>query len=429
MSVNPLLLLSRIPGLSGGRWLTKGPLFIAGGVVLAFVLVMAVVGGQRAKSTGEGAVVEEKGKGSAIFAESLMAGLGKNALIPPVGKTEPSPSAAPPLPPVLVARSDQPPLPPPMTRPLRADPDRERVRLAKLQQLEDAIKSRTTVSTTAPRSRASAPVTAAPGGREDVQARLAAVRQQLAAAGDRSDASASYQAKLQALRGAGGGETPPQPPAMKSAAATDRWKLDSQPEAPRSAFELRAGFVLPATLISGINSQLPGQIIGQVSQNVYDTPTGQHLLIPQGTRLVGAYSSEVAYGQARVLVSWQRLVFPDGKAMDIGTMPGADGAGQSGFSDQVNNHYVRIFASAVLMSGITAGIAQTQSGGRGSSDSPNAASSLSESLGQQLGTTTGQMISKNLSIAPTLEIRPGYRFNVIVVKDLTFSKPYQLFDY
>ena len=105
----------------------------------------------------------------------------------------------------------------------------------------------------------------------------------------------------------------------------DRWKLDSQPEAPRTPFELRAGFVVPATLISGINSDLPGQIMAQVAQDVYDTPTGKHLLIPQGSRLVGSYSSDVAYGQARVLVAWQRIVFPDGKAMD-GAMPGADSA-------------------------------------------------------------------------------------------------------
>ena len=87
-------------------------------------------------------------------------------------------------------------------------------------------------------------------------------------------------------------------------------------------------------MISGINSQLPGQVIGQVSQNVYDTPTGKYLLIPQGSRLVGTYSSDVVYGQERVLVAWQRIVFPDGKAMDIGAMPGADSAGYSGFPRQ-----------------------------------------------------------------------------------------------
>ena len=173
--------------------------------------------------------------------------------------------------------------------------------------------------------------------------------------------------------------------------------------------------------------------MAQVAQHVYDTPTGRHLLIPQGSRLVGTYSSDVAYGQARVLVAWQRIVFPDGKAMDIGAMPGADSAGYAGFNDRVNNHYVRTFASAFLMSMVTAGITLSQdnrnNAGDGNDNTQRASDALSEALGQQLGQVTAQMIAKNLNIAPTLDIRPGYRFNVTVTKDMTFSKPYQAFDY
>ena len=209
--------------------------------------------------------------------------------------------------------------------------------------------------------------------------------------------------------------------------------MDSQPEAPRTPYELRAGYVVPATLISGINSDLPGQIMSQVAQNVYDTATGRHLLIPQGSRLVGSYSSDVAYGQARVLVAWQRIIFPDGKAMDIGAMPGADSAGYAGFNDKVNNHYFRLFGSAFLMSGVTAGITLSQdsgSAGTGTgSDRQRAGDAMSEALGQQLGQVMAQLIAKNMNVAPTLEIRPGYRFNVIVTKDMTFSKPYKSFDY
>jgi type IV secretory pathway VirB10-like protein len=208
------------------------------------------------------------------------------------------------------------------------------------------------------------------GGAQQIDARAA------------SDPTAAYQARLaqirasgvggqQAAGGMGGGapqllQTSPVAARARTYAQFagsgqgDRWRLDSQPEAPRSPFELRAGFVVPATLISGINSDLPGQIMAQVAQNVYDTPTGKHLLIPQGSRLVGSYSSDVAYGQARVLVAWQRIVFPDGKAMDIGAMPGADSAGYAGFNDQVNNHYLRLFGSAFLMSGVTAGITMSQ---------------------------------------------------------------------
>jgi type IV secretory pathway VirB10-like protein len=209
----------------------------------------------------------------------------------------------------------------------------------------------------------------------------------------------------------------------------DRWRLDSRPEAPRSPFELRAGFVVPATLISGINSDLPGQIVAQVSQDVFDTPTGKWRLIPQGARLVGSYSSDIAFGQSRVLVAWQRIIFPDGKAMDIGAMPGADSAGYSGFTDQVNNHFGRLFGSAFLMSAVTAGISISQPQTLSTTTRESASSAMSEALGQQLGQVTAQLIAKNMNIAPTLEIRPGYRFNVVVTKDMTFSKPYQAFDY
>ena len=96
--------------------------------------------------------------------------------------------------------------------------------------------------------------------------------------------------------------------------------------------------------------------MAQVSQNVYDTATGKYLLIPQGTRLIGAYSSDVAFGQERVLMAWQRLIFPDGKALDIRAMPGADSAGYAGFSDKVNSHWFRTISSAVLMSGVIAAV-------------------------------------------------------------------------
>lgn len=211
----------------------------------------------------------------------------------------------------------------------------------------------------------------------------------------------------------------------------DRWRMDSRPQPPRSPYTVQTTFVIPATLISGINSQLPGKIFGQVSQDVYDTATGKHMLVPQGTKLEGAYSSDVAYGQASVLVAWQRLVFPDGKTMDIGAMPGSNAAGYAGFTDQVNNHYVRLFGTALMMSAITAGVALSQSRNQiaGTFGAPTTSSVLSATLGQQLGSMTARMISKNLNISPTLEIRPGYRFNVTVTKDMVFNKPYQSFDY
>jgi len=208
----------------------------------------------------------------------------------------------------------------------------------------------------------------------------------------------------------------------------DRWALGNTLQAPRSPYEMYAGTIIPATMITGINSDLPGVIFAQVSRNVYDTATGIHLLIPQGTKLYGAYTNDINFGQKRIMVAWQRLIFPDGKNLDIGEMPGSDQAGYSGLSDQVNNHYGRLFGSAFMMSGITAAITITQDGG-GDNDKKGAGAALSESLGQVLGQTITQMIQKNLSIAPTLEIRPGYQFNVITIKDLTFNQPYKGFDY
>jgi type IV secretion system protein TrbI len=165
---------------------------------------------------------------------------------------------------------------------------------------------------------------------------------------------------------------------------------------------------------------------------VYDTATGRFLIIPQGTKLLGIYASDVHYGQDTLLVAWQRLTFPDGKTLDLGSMPGTDSAGFGGFRDKVDNHYMRIFGSALLMSGIVGGITYSQNlnqANQGPSAAPTAGSVLSQALGQQLGEVTAQMISKNLNIAPSIKIGSGYRFNILVVKDLVFQKPYRVFDY
>jgi type IV secretion system protein VirB10 len=200
-------------------------------------------------------------------------------------------------------------------------------------------------------------------------------------------------------------------------------------ESPRTAYELRAGSVIPATMISGINSDLPGQIIAQVSQDVFDTPTGRHRLIPQGSRLVGRYNHSVVDGQSRVLVAWQRITFPDGKVLDIGAMEGIDSAGYAGFQDKVDRHYLRLFGSALLMSGITAGLTSSSVTPKDDPFGTSNSVQMSQSLAQQIGDVASQMIQKNMSYAPTLKIRPGYRFNVMAVKDLTFKGPYKAFDY
>ena len=188
-----------------------------------------------------------------------------------------------------------------------------------------------------------------------------------------------------------------------------------------SPYEIKTGTIIPGTLISGINSELPGQILGQVAENVYDTATGDHLLIPQGTKLIGVYNSDVAYGQSRVLIAWTRLVYPDGKTLNIGSMNGTDQQGYAGFEDQVNNHYFRIFGSAFLLS-MLGGEIKIDNGKltfatQGAKDQDNTETVLER--------TASKMIEKNLGIAPTLEIRPGYKFNIFITKDMILE-PLQL---
>lgn len=210
---------------------------------------------------------------------------------------------------------------------------------------------------------------------------------------------------------------------------SDRWTLNQTVKTPQSKYVIQTGFVIPAIMISGVNSDLPGSIIAQVSQNVYDTPTGKYKLIPQGSKLFGTYSSEVKFGQSRILIAWQRILFPNGTTLDIGSMPGADIAGYSGFKDKVNNHFLRIYSSAILMSGIIAGPAYVKDKhkptGINVATTPSLQDELEMSLAQELGEVSAKTIEKNLDISPTLEIRPGYKFNVILTKDLIFKNTYR----
>jgi type IV secretion system protein VirB10 len=199
--------------------------------------------------------------------------------------------------------------------------------------------------------------------------------------------------------------------------------LPTRKEALLSPYEVKQGTVIPGIMISGINSDLPGQIIAQVSQNVYDTATGSYLLIPQGTRLVGSYDSFVAIGQERAMVAWRRLQFPDGASLDILNMPGTDDAGYAGFNDQVNEHYMKIFGSAILLSLVGSGYQLSQPPQR-AGDPITPRDVVAAQIGQQLAQVSGEVIRRNMQIQPTIEIRPGYRFNIMVNKDMILE-PYR----
>jgi type IV secretion system protein VirB10 len=184
-----------------------------------------------------------------------------------------------------------------------------------------------------------------------------------------------------------------------------------------SPFQLMAGALIPASLITGINSDLPGTVIAQVTQNVYDTVRGQHLLIPQGSRLIGRYQSEVSFGQDRALVVWDRILMPDGSSITI-SEPGSDASGYAGLKDRTDHHWDKVFAAAGLATllGIGAELGPGEDGDierairRGTTDTINEA-------GQRA-------VDRSLGVQPSITVRPGWPVRVIVTRDLVL-RPYE----
>ena len=182
--------------------------------------------------------------------------------------------------------------------------------------------------------------------------------------------------------------------------------------APSSPYILQAGAVIPAALITGIRSDLPGQITAQVTQNIYDSPTGRLLLIPQGARLVGDYDSEVVAGQSRVLLAWDRLIFPGGKSIRLDRQPAGDAAGMAGLEDKVDNHWGRMLRAVLISSLLGVGTEL------GAGDENELVRALR--TGTQDGTNEAgrRVVERELSVPPTLTVRPGFAFRVIVTRDL-----------
>jgi len=188
--------------------------------------------------------------------------------------------------------------------------------------------------------------------------------------------------------------------------------------APASPNILQAGAVIPAALITGIRSDLPGQITAQVTENVYDSPTGRILLVPQGTRLLGQYDNGVGFGQRRVLLAWNRLIMPDGRSIVLERQPGADAEGYAGLEDGVDYHWGELFKAAALSTLLSIG-ANTGSSG----DESDLLSAIRDGASDSIGQTGRQIVQRQLNIAPTLTIRPGFPVRVIVTRDLVLE-PY-----
>jgi type IV secretion system protein VirB10 len=185
-----------------------------------------------------------------------------------------------------------------------------------------------------------------------------------------------------------------------------------------SPYVIQAGAVIPAALITGIESDLPGQITAQVTENVYDSPNGEYLLIPQGARLIGEYNSEVAYAQTRVQLIWTRLIMPDGQSIVLDNQPGADTQGYSGLQDGVNNHWGAIFEAALLSTFLSVGAEAGTS-----NQENNLIQAIRSGASDSINQAGQQVVERELNIQPTLTIRPGFPVRVIVNRDLVLS-PY-----
>lgn len=188
--------------------------------------------------------------------------------------------------------------------------------------------------------------------------------------------------------------------------------------APASANVLQAGAVIPAALITGIRSDLPGQITAQVTQNVYDSPTGRTLLIPQGARIIGQYDSGVGFGQRRVLLVWNRLIMPDGRSIVLERLPGANAQGYAGLEDGVDFHWGEMVKAAALSTLLAVGA----EAGTGQDDS-SLVQALRAGASNSINQTGQQIVSRQLGIPPTLTIRPGFPVRVLVTRDLVLE-PY-----
>ena len=299
------------------------------------------------------------------------------------------PQLGPPLPgdlgrPILRTQEQGRPIDPPPLQPVQVDPEEQR----RLAELEAARTSALFVDTRTPGS-AAAPSTAAVGAPGlPVQGGPVTT--------DGPTATEQRQAFLDA-------------PVDRRTLSPDRVSP------PASPFLLQAGTIIPAALMTGIRSDLPGQVTAQVTQPVYDSPTGRYLLIPQGARLIGTYDAEIGAGQSRILLVWTRLILPGGRSIVLERLPGADRQGFAGIEDAVDDHWGAVFRAASLATLI--GVAGELAG---NTDDP-VAEAIRDSAQATIGTAGERIVERQLDVPPTLTIRLGTPVNVIVTRDLVLQ--------
>jgi len=187
---------------------------------------------------------------------------------------------------------------------------------------------------------------------------------------------------------------------------------------PASPYVLQVGSVIPAALITGLRSDLPGEVTAQVTEDVYDSPTGKTLLIPQGARLIGQYDAQVAFGQTRALLVWNRLIMPDGRSIVLERQPGTDPEGYAGLEDEVDNHWGLLFKAAILSTLLSIG---SEAGANGNESA--LVQALRQGSSQSLSQIGEQVVGRSLNVQPTITIRPGFPVRVLVTHDLVLE-PY-----
>ncbi len=186
---------------------------------------------------------------------------------------------------------------------------------------------------------------------------------------------------------------------------------------PAGHYVVLAGSTIAAALITGLSSDLPGEVVAQVTEDVFDSTTGYTLLIPQGTRLLGTYDAHVTYGQSRALVVWTRLILPDGRSLDLDRLIGTDAAGQSGFADRVNHHLGKLFEAGLISTLFGVGSSVATGGGNNN----DIAFAIRDSAGQSVQRAGDKLVEHQLDVQPTITIRPGARVRVLVSRDLDLT--------
>jgi type IV secretion system protein TrbI len=213
-------------------------------------------------------------------------------------------------------------------------------------------------------------------------------------------------------------ETGRRAPFLNAQRGRDDGALDAGYGPPRSPYTIQAGATISAALVTALNSDQPGRVIAQVSENVFDSVTGETLLIPQGARLIGSYDADTTYGERRLLIVWNRLIMPNGWSIALRAMPGADAAGSAGLTGDVDAHIGRVVVASLVSAVL--GVAANESEDE---DDARLSQSIGDAAAQQAAQTGSRIVDRELNVRPTLRIRAGARVRALVSQDIQL-RPY-----